>query len=162
MAVYFIQSGDHIKIGKSNNPWKRFDSLQTGSPAPLKMLAIMPGDIETEEELHERFSELSVRGEWFRATSELIRFAAKVRREFPEAQQGPKKSPIVALKNTISKLSKGDDGDGWRFEIKRKPRKATRKNSGSTAGDDWYYWIVRVDESTGKSVYYGTLDVLQK
>lgn len=53
-----------------------------------------------------------------------------------------------------------DDNDDWRFEIKRKKRTAGRKNSGSTAKADWYYWVVRVNKSTGAIVYYGTLDVL--
>jgi hypothetical protein len=53
-----------------------------------------------------------------------------------------------------------DDGDEWRFEIKRKKRTAGRKNTGSTARAGWYYWVIRVRRSDGATLYYGTLDVL--
>jgi len=53
-----------------------------------------------------------------------------------------------------------DDGDEWRFEIKRKKRDAGRKNTGSTARGDWYYWVIRIRKSDGATLYYGTLDVL--
>lgn len=53
-----------------------------------------------------------------------------------------------------------DDDDDWRFEIKRKKRTAGRKNTGSTAKDEWYYWAIRVRKSDNTTLYYGTLDVL--
>lgn len=55
-----------------------------------------------------------------------------------------------------------DDDDDWRFEIKRKKRDAGRKNSGSTAKKDWYYWVIRIRKSDGFIMYYGTLDVLDE
>ncbi len=55
-----------------------------------------------------------------------------------------------------------DDLDDWRFEIKRKDRDAGRKNSGSTARQKHYYWVVRVNRETGQVVYYGTLDILDE
>jgi hypothetical protein len=55
-----------------------------------------------------------------------------------------------------------DDCDDWRFEIKRKKRDAGRKNSGSTAKKDWYYWVIRIRKSDGFIMYYGTLDVLDE
>ena len=54
----------------------------------------------------------------------------------------------------------GANDDDWRIEIKRKRRAAGRKNSGSTAKEDWYYWAIRVRRSDGATVYYGTLDIL--
>lgn len=61
-------------------------------------------------------------------------------------------------KRKAKTTEKGEDD--WRFEIKRKPRKADRKNANSTAKQEWYYWVVRVNRETGATVYYGTLDVL--
>ena len=55
-----------------------------------------------------------------------------------------------------------DDDDDWRFEIKRKKRDAGRKNSGSTAKADWYYWAIRIRMSDGEIEYYGTLDILDE
>ena len=53
-----------------------------------------------------------------------------------------------------------DDGDEWRFEIKRKKRTAGRHYTGSTARDDWYYWVIRIRQRDRKIEYYGTLDDL--
>lgn len=53
-----------------------------------------------------------------------------------------------------------DENDDWRFEIKRKQRKAGRKNTGSTAKKDYYYWVIRIRKSDGATLYYGTLDIL--
>lgn len=60
---------------------------------------------------------------------------------------------------TTEKLFRQDDDD-WRFEIKRKRRDAGRKNTGSTAKADWYYWVIRIRKSDGAILYYGTLDIL--
>ena len=60
------------------------------------------------------------------------------------------------------KRQNGDDGDDWRFEIKRKKRDAGRKNTGSTAKKDYYYWVIRVRKRDGATLYYGTLDVLDE
>ena len=53
-----------------------------------------------------------------------------------------------------------DDGDEWRFEIKRKKRTAGRHYTGSTAREEWYYWVIRIRKRDGATLYYGTLDVL--
>ena len=56
--------------------------------------------------------------------------------------------------------SDDDDGDEWRFEIKRKKRTAKEHYSGSTARDDWYYWVIRIRPRDRAIEYYGTLDDL--
>lgn len=81
-----------------------------------------------------------------------------------------KKSSVVSTKKVQSfssgkpekttELSADDLEDEWRFEIKRKQRRAGRKNAGSTAKKNWYYWVVRVHRASGIVIYYGTLDVL--
>ena len=53
-----------------------------------------------------------------------------------------------------------DDGDEWRFEIKRKKRTAKEHYTGTTARDDWYYWVIRIRQRDRKIEYYGTLDDL--
>lgn len=70
----------------------------------------------------------------------------------------------VKPKKTTEKLSPDFDGDddSWRFEIKRKRRDAGRKNTGSTAKEDWYYWAIRIRLSDGAIEYYGTLDILDE
>lgn len=64
-----------IKIGTADDPKKRLSMLQVGSPNRLLILAMVPGDSRKERQFHRRFSGLRIRGEWFRATEELIQFA---------------------------------------------------------------------------------------
>lgn len=54
-----------IKIGKSNNPYKRIKQLQTGNSDKLMMLNIISGDLKEEKELHRKF--INVSNEWFSA-----------------------------------------------------------------------------------------------
>ena len=56
-----------VKIGYSNNPSKRLSGLQTASPHDLTLFRVLPGEIEDEHDLHQRFSIHRVRGEWFAA-----------------------------------------------------------------------------------------------
>lgn len=69
--VYFIRSEDKVKIGTTRNVGSRLSSLQTGSPDPLKLLCVIPGDRSKEKQLHERFASLRDSGEWFWLEGEL-------------------------------------------------------------------------------------------
>lgn len=62
-----------IKIGRSINPAARIKSLECGSGASLETIAILPGN--RERELHKKFSELRVFGEWFRDDGRIESFA---------------------------------------------------------------------------------------
>jgi hypothetical protein len=67
--IYFIaaETLGTVKIGFSrSDPTKRLRSLQTGCPAPLKLLAYAPGSQQEEASLHEAFVPLHIHGEWFR------------------------------------------------------------------------------------------------
>lgn len=77
--VYFIQNTDtkHIKIGYSDNVKKRFSQLQTTSPQELTILTMCEGGIELEKELHNKFNDYYVRGEWFNPSEELISYINK-------------------------------------------------------------------------------------
>lgn len=72
---------------------------------------------------------------------------------------GPKIQSFSSVKRPKTTEKPDDD---WRFEIKRKARNAGRKNAGSTAKKDYYYWVIRVRKSDGANMYYGTLDVLDE
>lgn len=63
--VYFIRCGDSVKIGVAVDVRKRLSSLQTGNPAPLSLMASMPGDEKAERKLHKQFSADRLSGEWF-------------------------------------------------------------------------------------------------
>lgn len=58
-----------VKIGKSINPEKRERTLQAQNPV-IKLLATTERDIE--KELHAKFQNLRVRGEWFKIPEEQI------------------------------------------------------------------------------------------
>lgn len=80
MPVYLIQAGidGPIKIGfTKNNPLERLAQLQTAIAQKLSLLAVIPGDLELEAELHQRFSYAVQSGEWFYPVIELVEFAKK-------------------------------------------------------------------------------------
>lgn len=75
MAVYFIRSGNFVKIGKANNPHKRLRQLQTGSPRKLELASVIPGGKSEEKRLHAKYSHLRANGEWFHLSAEMTELA---------------------------------------------------------------------------------------
>lgn len=78
--VYFIKAkceGNPIKIGYSIDPKKRLKSLQTASPVKLKLVKAIPGNRDTERNLHRRFKKYRIRGEWFKS-EKLLSFIKEV------------------------------------------------------------------------------------
>jgi hypothetical protein len=49
-----------------------FKDIRSGNPTQLRLLAVVPGGREVEQELHARFSHLRRRGEWFDRAPELL------------------------------------------------------------------------------------------
>lgn len=77
MTVYFISQGldGPIKIGfTTKTATKRLAELQVASPQKLILLAVIQGDREVETELHKRFSDSHIRGEWFERGDALMDF----------------------------------------------------------------------------------------
>lgn len=73
--VYFIQcASGYIKIGTAKDPNDRLTALQTAHAEPLKLLAVLPGGLRFEHELHERFADVRVGGEWFADAPRLVGF----------------------------------------------------------------------------------------
>ena len=59
--------GPYLKIGySSENIRQRVADLQTGNPYQLHLFGTLPGDLEAERALHDRWQHLHYRGEWFR------------------------------------------------------------------------------------------------
>lgn len=75
-VVYFIraESGGPIKIGQTDDVAMRISTMQSSHPETLVLLATQPGDRAIEKRMHERFSHLRIRGEWFRADVELLAY----------------------------------------------------------------------------------------
>lgn len=76
--VYFIQAEDSglIKIGRAADPIRRLAAMQTGSAEPLRILRTIRAadDKALERDMHRRFSNCRVRGEWFHPSSALATF----------------------------------------------------------------------------------------
>lgn len=66
-VVYILGSpGSHVvKIGTTTRPDQRIKDIQTMSPVPIEVLALMPGGRAEEAALHRHFSGLRTHGEWF-------------------------------------------------------------------------------------------------
>jgi hypothetical protein len=77
-VIYFAQADviGHIKIGwhAGTNAADRLRELQTGCPTRLVLLGTMPGEQQTEADLHRRFAFSHAHGEWFRPVPELLAF----------------------------------------------------------------------------------------
>lgn len=78
--VYFLRdrasdgSADHVKIGTSTDVTSRVSSGQVMNPRELVLIGSVLGDRALETDLHRKFKNLHVRGEWFVATPELLAF----------------------------------------------------------------------------------------
>lgn len=76
--VYFMycQQANAVKIGIARNLTKRLVSLQIGNPYLITPLAYIEcpnkfSAIELEQQLHQKFKKLNIRGEWFEFEGEL-------------------------------------------------------------------------------------------
>ena len=96
MNVYFVlaQCGpsQRVKIGKANNVAKRVETLQTGSPYPLKLLVSIPcrsvKHAEYLEKLaHRMFRAYRIHGEWFHWTAPVRRLIADLQKAAREAEK---------------------------------------------------------------------------
>lgn len=54
-----------VKIGFSQNPWRRLKQLQTASPDPFSLFGEIPGDRDLEAAFHQFFAGRRMHGEWF-------------------------------------------------------------------------------------------------
>jgi len=66
-TVYFLDDGMGVKIGFTSGPVaKRIAALQTGNPRPIRPIAEIGGSTQhLEDELHTRFKEHNISGEWY-------------------------------------------------------------------------------------------------
>ncbi len=82
-GVYVVMSIGRIKIGYGSSVAGRVRSLQTGNPMPIVLLAVAPGTMATEAELHRRFAGHQTIGEWFRITERMLEWVREVRMAMP-------------------------------------------------------------------------------
>jgi hypothetical protein len=73
-VVYFIKNltTNSIKIGYTGNIEHRLSCLQTGNDCELKVIKTIKGNLQTETQLHNKFAEYHIRGEWYKISEEQI------------------------------------------------------------------------------------------
>lgn len=74
VTVYMIRAGQSgpIKIGWALSPTQRLETLQTANHETLTIMRLFLGAEAEEMALHKRFSNLHIRGEWFRFATEMM------------------------------------------------------------------------------------------
>ncbi len=81
-SVYFIADAyGHVKIGYATSVQDRFRDLQVAHASELTILLDIPGGPKLEKELHQRFADHRVRGEWFALSSEILEYIADAKPE---------------------------------------------------------------------------------
>ena len=101
--IYFIGCNDrYVKIGVSHSPISRLNDLQVGNPYDLTVLKTIDVSHKAEAYLHDKFSHLHHRGEWFLLNSELREYiATEAETDLRQFQQQPSyskpKHPIVFI-----------------------------------------------------------------
>lgn len=76
-VIYFISAdGELIKIGYTTNLGARLRSLRTAHPKELRILLVIPGSLDDEQELHRRFADFRVGREWFKLDEPIINYIA--------------------------------------------------------------------------------------
>jgi DNA-binding transcriptional regulator YdaS (Cro superfamily) len=74
MAVYFIRAGEDgpVKIGFASDIGRRLTKMQADNHEALHVLRGIAGDKTTEKQIHLEFSDLRLRGEWFRFDARML------------------------------------------------------------------------------------------
>lgn len=86
MTVYFAVArakSDAVKIGVTTNISKREIALDGGVPGGVSILATLPGGMDVESYLHEKFAHHRLNGEWFAHSEEIKDFIVDVKNGKP-------------------------------------------------------------------------------
>jgi len=79
--VYFIRTGDFIKIGKSDAWRHRLSHIRTASPYVTAPVLVEVAHPTYEKKLHLKFKSLHHRGEWFKAEPLLLEYIERRKSE---------------------------------------------------------------------------------
>lgn len=78
--IYVVEAATGvIKIGVSQWPEDRVETINTHSPCPCRLIATWDGDHGDERKLHDRFHQFRSHCEWFFPSAAVIAFVAEVR-----------------------------------------------------------------------------------
>jgi hypothetical protein len=79
--IYFVRSGEFIKIGQSRRWKQRVETMQVGSPHTLIVLLILKAEPKLESKLHNWFRTDHFRGEWFHSGPAILAYIKERLRE---------------------------------------------------------------------------------
>lgn len=85
MLVYFIRNGHKgaVKIGVTANLSGRLSALSHPMMKELKLLGTIEGGYGAEKEMHKRFAEYRIKGEWFKFEGKLKEFVESLGKPDP-------------------------------------------------------------------------------
>ena len=129
--LYLIKcSGNNFcKIGYSTNPKNRLNQLQTGSAFSVNLLASLEGTMEDERNLHKKFKNFKLKGEWFDYCTEIkeyfnvedqIKMYPEILGVFMQMEQSEIRTFGYLLRYA----------DGTKFDISKKIRNDIAENPG--------------------------------
>ncbi len=92
MVVYFVQreSDGAIKIGFSGCFEYRLNNLKSTTGEKFKILGIIEGDREIEKEMHLKFGNSRILGEWFKPSDSLLSYIISRKGDFLNLADLPK------------------------------------------------------------------------
>ena len=155
-------SRPYVKVGMANNPQERIDTLQTGNPHELRMLACIPCKDRNEAKhlesfMHKKLCASRVRGEWFKTNggdlnSQLLEMAkmkgipeiidARYFEEFNSKERATIKRQSKKIKNLNKKIqqlekSRSPKRDSPKLESARKIHKRALMDKLISLGVSW-------------------------
>jgi hypothetical protein len=69
--LYFVAAGNAVKIGRTTNFGTRLRHIQAHNHENVECLALLKGEGWRERDLHRRFKDCHLRGEWFERCPEI-------------------------------------------------------------------------------------------
>jgi integrase len=104
--IYLAQSvnGGPIKIGCSRDPEARIAALQTSHPERLRLLLVYAGGAHDERELHARFAEHRLEGEWFRPAASILAFIESMVIARQRGRGRKRKLPKTLTRDEVQRL----------------------------------------------------------
>ncbi len=84
--IYFIKpkgADGPIKIGCSQAPLRRLETIMSWSPIDLEIIVTVPGNMALESNIHDCFANSYRRNEWFNATPSLIAAIDQIKAGIP-------------------------------------------------------------------------------
>ncbi|WP_049732839.1 YdaS family helix-turn-helix protein [Rhizobium ecuadorense] len=94
--IYFIECSGRVKVGFSEDPWRRVSKVAADSPFPCTLIGVMSGDRSVETHVQKQWKHLHCHREWFAASKEFLVWIsdnALIRKEKTLPKSGDERKP---------------------------------------------------------------------